>query len=74
MLHLFGCETLEGRRRLTNTVRMSYFCVIRKGEEEKKKSTRFKEYAYEKNGSPSKKKQSKNRKKEPFVGFIVFVG
>ena len=48
------------------------FLCDQKEEEEKKKSTRFKEY--EKNGRQSKKKQSENLKKEPFVGFIVFVG
>ena len=45
------------------------FLCDQKGGGGEKKSTRFKEYAYEKNGSPSKKKQSKNLKKEPFVGY-----
>ena len=57
---------------MTNTVRMSYFCVIRKGEEEKKKVRVLKNT--KKMAVSRKKKQSENLKKEPFVGFIVFVG
>ena len=64
MLHLFVCETLEGRRRLTNTVRMSYFCVIRKGEEEKKKVRVLKNMHTKKMAVRPKKNKAKTSKKK----------
>ena len=72
VVYVFVRETLEGRRRLTPTVRMSYFCVIRK-EEEKKKRTLVKKTKKIWQSFQKKKTKQKNLKKEP-VGFLFFVG
>jgi len=69
VVYVFVRETLEGRRRLTPTVRMSYFCVIRKEEEKKKRTLVKKKMAV----FSKKKTKQKNLKKEP-VGFLFFVG